>query len=113
MEDVPSCTKRVFVKEVQSTLAEGASLVAIHTSTTGQEHHTQEEFLQFDMHFPIPATVQALRGDDCGVSTTLRLCFPLSDERCQEECLVYAFLPVKGVGLRFIVHADFDLIVSR
>ena len=46
-------------------------------------------------------------------STELVLAFPLGDNHGREDCKVFAFLPVYSAGLRFVVHADFELVASR
>lgn len=65
-------------------------------------------------------------GDANGETSEVVLAFPLgpSQDGAQnsrgrdgatalDSCAVYAFLPVYAAGLKFAVHADFDLVASR
>ena len=97
-----------------------AMIVSIISEHKSAQSHTrsQERFLCFGVHFSVPESVQTMRGSGYSPSTSVRLALPLKeleqdDQQSSGECSVYTFLPVKRVGLHFVVHADFDLVASR
>ena len=119
------------MRNFRSYIATGAAgrLRPAQAETKSQVFETKvcHEFLCVRMLFPVPAQGGSGWGQEGGSamagggssgrqvpgSSELVLAFPMDGDDACEDCKVFAYLPVYSAGLRFVVHADFELVASR
>jgi len=110
--------KRILQKKV---LKDGIVMVSEHKEKYGTSYDSNE-YYYYLKPFSYKVNTLALSGSDerKGLKTTeIIIGFPLQKIKgsfsllTKEDCSLYSYLPIKDVGFRFLIHADFILNSSR